>query len=43
VARNEVSMDIQFCYSHSINQPQFGKPFFSGSDCISTKLFFYYG
>jgi hypothetical protein len=36
-------MGIQFCYSHSINHPQFGKPFFSGSDCISTKLLFYYG
>jgi hypothetical protein len=36
-------MSIQFCYSHSINYPQFGKSFFLGSSCISTKLFFYCG
>jgi hypothetical protein len=42
-ARNEVSMDIHFCYLHLINHPQFGKPFFSGSGYITTKLFFYCG
>jgi hypothetical protein len=42
-ARNEVSMGIQFCYSLSTNHPQFGKPFFSGSGCITTKLFIHYG
>jgi hypothetical protein len=41
--RNEVSMDIYLCYLHLINHPQFGKPFFSGSGCITTKLLFYCG
>jgi hypothetical protein len=36
-------MDIYLCYFHLINHPQFGKPFFSGSGCITTKLFFYCG
>jgi hypothetical protein len=42
-ARNEVSMDIHLCYFHLTNHPQFGKPFFSGSGCITTKLFLYCG
>jgi hypothetical protein len=41
--RNEVSMGIQLCYSLSTNHPQFGKPSFSGSGCITTKLFIYCG
>jgi hypothetical protein len=41
--RNEVSVGIQFCYPLSINQPQFGKTFFSGSSCITTKLFIHCG
>jgi hypothetical protein len=41
--RNEVSMGIKFCYSFSINHPQFGKTFFSGSGCIITKLFIHCG
>jgi hypothetical protein len=41
--RNEVRMGIQFCYSLSINHPQFGKTFFSRSGCITTKLFIHYG
>jgi hypothetical protein len=32
-------MSIQFCYSLSINHPQFGKTFFSGPGCITNKLF----
>jgi hypothetical protein len=36
-------MGIHFCYFHSVNHPQFGKPFFSGSGCITTKLFVYCG
>jgi chromosome segregation ATPase len=39
-ARNEVSMGIHFCYFHSINHPQFGKPFFSGSSCITPSFSF---
>jgi hypothetical protein len=42
-ARNQVSMGIHVNYFHPINHPQFGKPFFSGSGCITTKLFFYCG
>jgi hypothetical protein len=36
-------MDIHLCYFHLTNHPQFGKPFFSGSGCITTKLFLYCG
>jgi hypothetical protein len=36
-------MGIHFYYFHSINHPQFGKPFFSGLGCINTKLFIYCG
>jgi hypothetical protein len=33
-------MDIHLCYFHLINNPQFGKPFFSGSGCITTSFSF---
>jgi hypothetical protein len=36
-------MDIHFGYFHLINHPQIGKPLFSESGCITTKLFLYCG
>jgi hypothetical protein len=42
-SKNEVSTGIQFCYSLSTNHPEFGKTFFLGLGCITTKLFIHYG
>jgi hypothetical protein len=39
-ARNEVGMNTPLSIFYLIDHPQFGKLFFSGSNCITTQFFF---